>query len=215
MISEAFGYIDGSYRNPRFKNNFTQRMDPDAAVTDLNKRFAQHSLPFRWAGGRLQRIDSEYLNSQVTEPAIHLLRSAGFQGAEAEFSAAHLAYLGDNHKEAIESATKAIESTLKAIFDSRSWAYGPKDGAKALIGLAMNNGLVPEYLREHFTGISNVLSAASTIRNGERGVGHGQGATVAKVPKHITAYALHSAGAAIVFLIESDRAFVENGNPGA
>jgi hypothetical protein len=76
----------------------------------------------------------------------------------------------------------------------------------------MNYGLVPEYLREHFTGISKVLIGVPTIRNRERGVGHGQGATIATVPKHITAYALHSAGAAIVFLIESDQALISGSN---
>ena len=212
FIAEAFSVIDSHCRDSQFTLYFRNYMAPDVAIEDLNRRFAQHGLPFRWAGGRLQRIDSDYLNHQVTEPAVLLLRTAGFEGAEAEFLAAHRAYLGDDHKAAIEHATKAIESTLKAIFDMRSWSYGSKDGATALIGLAMNYGLVPEYLREHFTGISKVLIAAPTIRNHERGVGHGQGAKIARVPKHITAYALHSAGAAIVFLIESHRSTIIKGN---
>jgi hypothetical protein len=212
LIAEAFGWIDGRYRGREFYAHFQNCMDPDAAIEDLNRRFAQHGLPFRWTDGRLQRIDSAYLNAQVTEPAVHLLRTAGFEGAEAEFVAAHRSYLGDDHKAAIEHATKAIESTLKAIFDRRSWIYGPKDGASTLIGLAMNYGLVPEYLREHFTGISKVLIGAPTIRNRERGVGHGQGATIATVPTHITAYALHSAAAAIVFLIQSHQATVIKGS---
>ena len=96
---------------------------------------------------------------------------------------------------------------------TRSAQHGPKDGASALIGLVMNYGLVPEYLREHFTGIVKVLIGAPTIRNRERGVGHGQGATIATVPKHITAYALHSAGAAI--LIESHKATFKRGDQNA
>jgi hypothetical protein len=206
LINVAFGWIDGPYRNRQFNVHFTNCMDPDTAIEDLNRRFAQHRLPFRWADGWLRRIDSPYLNAAVTEPAAFLLRTVGFEGAEAEFLAAHHSYLGDDHKAAIEHVTKAIESTLKAIFDVHSWSYGPKDGANALIGHAMNHGLIPQYLREHFTGISNVLIGAPTIRNRERGVGHGQGATISTVPKHITAFALHSAAAAIVFLIESHQA---------
>lgn len=211
FTAEAFRWIDGPYRDRQFNVRFTNCMAPDAAIEELNKRFAQHGLPFRWADGRLRRIDSDYLNAQVTEPAVRLLRTAGFEGAEAEFLSARRSYLGDDHKATIEHATKAIESTLKAIFDARARSYGPKDGASALIDSAMNCGLVPDYLREHFTGISKVLIGAPTIRNHERGVGHGQGATIAAVPKHVTAYALHSAGAAILFFIESHRAALTKG----
>jgi hypothetical protein len=70
----------------------------------------------------------------------------------------------------------------------------------------MKYGLIPEYLREHFTGLSNVLFAAPTVRNRERGVAHGQGATIAKVPTFVTAFALHSAATAIVLFVECHQA---------
>jgi len=180
----------------------TQRAED--AVSDLNVRFGEHNLGYRYVDGQIVRLDSEYLHAEVSEPALQLLHAHEFAGAEEEFRAAHAHFRHGRLKEAAVEALKAFESTMKAICDARRWKY-ERNTAKDLIAVVLKEGLIPEYLQTEIAGLRNLLEASvPTVRN--KTSGHGQGSTPKPMPPHLAAYALHSAASNIVLLIQAHEA---------
>lgn len=180
--------------------------DPDAersAIQELNSRFREHGVGYCFANGEMIRIDSQYLHSEAVKPALDLLDQKRYAGAQEEFLRAHKHYRNGESKDAINECLKAFESTIKSICKKRGWRYDEKSGARKLIGICFDNGLVPAYWQSHFDALRSTLeSGAPTARN--RLSGHGQGATPTAVPAHIVGYVLHMTAAAIVFLAEAE-----------
>lgn len=177
----------------------------DDAVRDLNARFGEHNLGYRYVDGEIVRVDSEYLHSEAAEPAIRLLHTSGFDGPLEEFRIAHVHFRHGRLKESTTEALKAFESTMKAICDARRWKYERNATAKDLIVIVLKEGLIPEYLQTEIAGLRNLLEASvPTVRN--KTSGHGQGATPKPLPEHLAAYALHSAAANIVLLVQAHQA---------
>ena len=182
---------------------------PDDAIQELNHRFQEHAIGYQYLGGQIVRADSQYLHSEVVEPAVSLLYAAGFEGALQEFMDAHKHYREGNNKEAIREASNAFESTLKTICERRQWSYSPTDTASKLLGVLYANHLIPAAMQSNFTGLRTTLeSGVPTIRNNY--AGHGQGSEPVEAPDHLAAYALHLTASSIVFLINS-----HNSNRGA
>jgi hypothetical protein len=181
---------------------------PDEAIDDLNHRFREHGIGYEFASGEIIRIDSKYVHAEAVRPALQLLHDAGdgFSGPLQEFLEAHERYRKGEHKDAIVSACKAFESTLKAICTVRSWAFDAhKDTAIKLLEIVLANRLVPPYLQQQFTSLRSVLeSGVPTVRN--KTSGHGQGPTPTVIPAHLVAYTLHLTASNIVFLIEAHKA---------
>jgi hypothetical protein len=127
--------------------------------------------------------------------------SPGFEGAQQEFLVAHQHFREGRTKESVAAATKAFESTLKAICEQREWAYDVKvDTSKKLIDIVVANGLVPSSLLSYFSGLRTALeSGLPTI--GNKTSRHGQGPTISEVPEPLAAFALHLCAASIVFLV--------------
>ena len=174
----------------------------NTAITELNNRFLEHHLGYRYHAGQIMQMDSEYLHSNAVEPAIFLLGSLGFEGPLQEFLRAHKHYRVRDHKEAITQASNSFESTMKAICDQSGWSYDEGSTAKKLIDIMFDKSLIPSELQSHFSGLRNVLSdAVSTLRN--RKGGHGQGSQVVDVPDYLTSYVLNLTASNIVFLVEA------------
>ena len=104
---------------------------PDEAIEELNRRFLEHGIGYQYQGGQIIAVNSQYLHSEVVEPAISLLHDANFSGALEEFMAAHEHYRKGDYKEAIANAGNAFESVMKTICDKHGWAYdrSPRVGA--------------------------------------------------------------------------------------
>ena len=178
-------------------------VDVDSAIDALNMRFDQHHLGYQFIGGELVRRDSEFVHTELVEPAIELLLAKGFEGPNNEFMSAHKAYLKGNYRESIREALASLESTLKTIFMQRRWRFDKeKDTATKLIAIAFENQLIPDYLQSEFSSLRSMLEAGvPTLRN--RTAGHGQGPEPRDVPQHLAAYAIHMSAAAIVFLVNA------------
>ena len=180
--------------------------DPDDAINELNVRFREHGIGYRFEG-KIIRLDSEYLHSHVVKPAIQLLRTAGFKGAEDEFMEAHEYYRKGDFATAIDKANHAFESTMKTICEKAKWGLPKKLNAKALLDHCFQKGLVPAHLQSHFSGLRSTLeSGLPTLRNKTPGAGHGKGSQLIEVPGHYASYALHLAATNIVFLVECFKA---------
>jgi len=178
---------------------------PDDAIEELNQRFLEHQIGYAFVDGQLIRKDSQFLHAEAVQPALVLLSGAKFPGPSEEFCRAHEHYRHGHHKEAIQEALKAFESTMKAICEARGWAYKPTDTAKPLIGVLLKNELLPPFLQTHLAAFAAVLeSGLPTVRN--KLAGHGQGAKPRRVPGYFVAYALHLAATNIVMLVEAHNA---------
>jgi hypothetical protein len=156
--------------------------------------------------GEIIRIDSEFIHTEVIKPALALLQAKQFSGAQAEFLKAHEHYRHGRQKEALTESCKALESTLKAICDKRKWAYDKqKDTSQKLIQICFDNGLIPQFWQQEFSALRSTLESGAPTGRNKLGA-HGQGASVTQVPSYLTAYVLHMAAAAIVFLVEAEKA---------
>jgi hypothetical protein len=203
IIDLTFSLINSSVRglSEDQRKEVGIEQDPDDAIEELNHRFREHGIGYEFTGGKLIRVDSQYVHAEVTRPAISLLQDVEFTGASDEFLRAHEHYRKKRYKEAVAEALKAFESTMKSICDARKWHYADAT-AKTLIKILIENGLIPSYLESHFGGLRSAMeSGLPTIR--DKTAGHGQGPKPTAIPEHFAAYALNLAAANIVFLVKS------------
>ncbi|AZD80959.1 STM4504/CBY_0614 family protein [Pseudomonas chlororaphis] len=178
----------------------------DECLTELNERFKEAGLGYELIDGRIVRIDSQLLHSEIVKPAIGFLNAEGFEGARDEFFGAYEHYRHGYHEEALVDALKAFESTMKVILVANEKTYGAGDTASKLILACRDAGLMPAYNESQLSSLVNVLtSGIPTLRN--KNGGHGQGEAVRTVEPEIVAYGLHLTASAIVMLagLESKR----------
>lgn len=175
----------------------------DRAIDELNGRFKEHGVGYCFTDGRIIRIDSEFIHSEVVRPALRILDQRQYTGAREEFLKAHEHHRNGNAKEALNECLKSLESVMKSICDKRGWLYDERATASKLIDICFKNDLVPSFWQSQFDALRSVLkSGAPTARN--KLGGHGQGATPKPVPGYVAAYALHMTAAAIVFLADAE-----------
>ena len=176
---------------------------PTDAINELNYRFHEHGIGYQYIKGQIIRVDSLFIHAEAVIPALTLISSEGFIGAEQEFRSAHENYRNQEYEASIVEALKAFESTMKTICDKFSWAYDKTATASKLIEIILKREeLVPSYLQNHFSGLRQVLEAGvPTVRNKE--AGHGQGTEIRGLPEYLASYILHLTASNIVFLVEA------------
>jgi AbiJ N-terminal domain 4 len=205
LIELTFQCIDIDIREILNKYTFNQSpvtQLPDDAINELNHRFREHAIGYQYSNCQIIRVDSGFIHAEVVIPALSLLSSQDFSGAEQEFLLAHEHYRKQKYKEAITNALKAFESTMKTICSKCEWTYDKKACANELIKIIFQKQLLPEYLQEQFSNLKSILkSGIPTIRNITSG--HGQGEQPTVVPEYLTAYVLHLTASNIVFLMEA------------
>ncbi len=206
IIELTFRMIDEELRklNNSQRREHRIRLLPDGAIKELNERFQEHRLGYRFENGYLIKMESEYLHTEVTVPAIQLLVSEQFAGAAKEFLDAHEHYRHGRYDSAITEASNSFESTMKTIFERRGIPYEKNWPAKNLIERLFQADLLPKYLENLFSNLKNVLQALPTMRNKESA--HGEGTVPLEIPPHLAAYALHLAAASTLFLVQAHKA---------
>lgn len=178
------------------------RMHKSVCEEELNASFLQHSVGYYIREGTIHRVDSDAIHSEVTTPALSLLRAAEFAGAESEFHAALAAHRSGDHKQVLVECGKMLESTLKSICVGKGWAYDPKATLDALKKVCVDNGLIPAFLDEHFNNLKALIgSGVAQLRN-KMGA-HGQGNGIIDVPEHLSAYAIHLAASNVLLLVRA------------
>lgn len=184
-----------------YRRNFDEIADQ--AIKEINERFDEHGFGFEYVSQEIIRRDSEFLHAEVVLPALRLLNSKGFKGAQEEFLLAHAHYRKGEAKSAMTECLKAFESTMKSICGKRGWDCGKNATAKNLIKICFDNGIVPAFWESHYSSLRSMLeSGVPTGRN--KLSGHGQGEKPVEVPRHLVGYMLHMTAAAIVFLVEAE-----------
>lgn len=178
---------------------------PDDAIKEINFRFREAAVGYQYESGKIVRVDSQFIHSEVVRPALQLLADPRFEGAQEEYLAAHAHYRNGEYKDCAVDALNALESTMKAICDAKGWEYPKGARASDLIKVVRKQGLLPDYLDNSFDQLIATLQSGLPKVRGEEG-GHGQGPAPRKTPDYIAAYALHLAAAKIVLLVEAFRA---------
>lgn len=191
---------------------FVVAQSPEDAISELNYRFREHAIGYQYSNGQIIRVDSSFIHSEAVVPALSLLSSQGFEGAEQEFRDAHRHYRIGEYRDAIVDAQNAFESTIKTICDRCDWPYSRKAAAKELISVVLDKELIPKYFQDHLTSLQKVLeNGVPTVRN--KTSGHGQGELPINVPDYLAAFALHLTASNIVLLVEAYESFGLGNSP--
>ena len=179
------------------------KQSADDAIQELNARFQEHRIGFRYEGGIIMRVDEEFVHAEMVKPALALLTAEGFIGASEEFLKAHEHYRKKEYSSSMQEALKAFESTLKTICTKKKWRSDPaRDTASRLLEIVFTNKLIPDFLQTEFTALKATLeSGLPTTRN--KLAGHGQGEKPRPVPDYFAAYALHLTAANILLLVRA------------
>ena len=205
-VELAFRFMDRATRGWDYLHRDNGSELADAAIDELNVRFQQHGVGYRFEEGEIIRVDSELLHAEVVKPALALLSAPEFNGAQAEFLKAHEHYRHGRAKEALTECLKSLESTMKSICAKRKWTHDPNATSSSLINLLFQKKLIPDFWRNYFSGLRATLEGGVPSARNSLG-GHGQGVQVIEVPLHLVAFVLHQTAAAIVFLAKSEKEF--------
>ena len=203
-IEIAFSVIDTVVRGDPYQFSLAgARSSPDEAIAELNSRFQEHGVGFRFESGQIIRIDSQYIHSEVVKPVLNMLSGPLYKGANQEFLNAHEHYRHKRYKECLSECLKAFESCMKSICTERKWGYNDTDAASRLIQILLAQAIIPSFMQAHFTSLKSTLEAGvPTIRN--KRSGHGQGPEEITVPESLAAYALHLTASNILFLTRAN-----------
>ena len=203
VIELSFYAVDTYTRDYWYLEKGDASEAADRAIQELNDRLREHGVGYYYANGKIVRVDSEVVHSEVVQPALRILNRKEYAGAQQEFLQAHEHYRAGRTKEALNECLKSLESVMKSICDRRGWSYDQGAGANKLIGICFDNGIVPSFWQTHFNALRGLLEGGvPTARN--RLGSHGQGAVPKPVPRHVVGYVLHMTAAAVVFLAEAE-----------
>ncbi|MGZ2431465.1 STM4504/CBY_0614 family protein [Rhizobium redzepovicii] len=204
IIDLSFGLVNRATRYFDYMGRRDYEERADEAIADLNIRFKDNGVGFQFVDGELIRIDSELLHAEAVKPALRLLNTKQYAGPHQEFISGYDHYRAGKNKEALNDCLKSFESTMKAICEKRGWESKSGDGAKQLIDILFEKGLVPPFWQNQFAHLRGLLeSSIPTGRNKQSG--HGQGATPTTVPDHMAAYMLHMTASTLVFLTTAEQ----------
>lgn len=206
VVEYAFSIVAGNSRQLNYGYRGGSSVSVETAVAELNARFQEQAIGFRFESGQLIRIDSEVMHAEAVKPVLALLRDLKFSGVNEEFLSAHEHYRHGRFKECLVDSLKAFESTIKTICTERRWSFQTTDTAKALIDICFEKSLIPPFLQSEFSGLRSVLESGLPVLRNKQG-GHGQGAQPVLVPSYVAQYALHMTASNILFLIEANKTY--------
>ncbi len=185
----------GDYRRGQFEK----------ICDELNGRFQEAGIGYEFNSGQMVKISQQVLHDQVVKPALQLISDKRFKAVQDEYLEAHSLFRNSKFEQSLVECGKAFESVLKVIGQARKWNVGPNDPASKLIAAAFNSGFIPPYMQAQFNSLRSTLeSGVPAVRN--KMGGHGAGSIPRTVDRHLAAYQLHQTAAAIVFLVEHDKA---------
>jgi hypothetical protein len=188
---------------PDWRYAAARQAGAESVIEELNERFKEAAVGYQYESGAIMRIDSQLLHQEAVKPALYLIAQPEYEGANDEFLRAHEHYRHGRHKEAVNEALKAFESTMKVICSKRGWQVDANATASRLLDTCFSNGLLPAPLQAHFGGVRATLeSGIPTVRN--KLAGHGQGSRAIAVPQYLVGYALNVTASAIRLLCEAE-----------
>lgn len=189
----------------RIENGYDDDGSRQETLDQLDERFREHNLGYRFDGRNIVQVDSEYTYSELIQPALKLLADPRYKAANEEFMQALKFHRHGDEKACLVECYKAFESTLKIICAKRQWR--PKgEKVSHLVQTCLTKGLIPGYLTKYFDGVEKTLEGGIPPLRNETS-GHGLGSGPSDVPVYLVRYGLNVTAAAILLLVEADQAF--------
>lgn len=186
----------------RYRPNADIPMLLDRGVAELNCRFYQHGLGFRFdaAAQMLVLVDSDVLYAEAIEPAFELLSRRGYQAAENSLRRAFTRLREGNLEEAIVAAGQALDGVLKHVVAEENLT--PKsnlarDLVAAVCPVLFGKGTAHGYV----DSVRTLLERTQTVRN--QNAAHGAGPEGRDVPDYIASFALNATATAIMVLLRA------------
>ncbi|BAV05412.1 cytoplasmic protein [Filimonas lacunae] len=130
---------------------------PEQAVVDLNDRFQEHCIGYRFMEGYIIRIDNNWLYEEVAKPVFLLLDKPKFAAVNALFINAHHYLKKGNYPECIAAAAKAYKKTLQKVCEIRDVVYAQEEGMEELIDKLYQRYLLPDAMRGSLLALSLLL----------------------------------------------------------
>lgn len=182
------------YNHGRYRRS---QVDVAKYQANLNAIFEEANLPWRMLEGRIIQVDSKWLEEEVLSKAAELLSVSRFEGALAEFLQARSDLSSGDFKGAINNSNLALESTMKVIVGVQEEKPG------ALLRKLIETRIVPDYHDGFLKAFEeHILRSVPTVRNFEKGVGHGQGKEVNEPPESLAELAVNLTGVLILYLLK-------------
>lgn len=203
LIEVSFNVIEEvlPHAEPAYPGPYSPFLSETEAIDELNRRFRQHNIGYRYESGRIIKLSSEHVHEEVTQKTLNILAHPNFQGANQEFLNAHRHYQNGDYKEATTEASKALESTIITICNLKNWQLPKNQTLQPLVKTLIDNNLIPLELESYYSSLRGILQGIGTIRNNR--AAHGQGQTTAPMPRHLAEFALNSAAVNILYLVEA------------
>lgn len=206
VIELSLRLIDKSVRKAISFDPSTVKLQPDNVIEEINCRFKESGVGYRYESGQMIKIESELIHKELIKPTLRFLSEEKYTNANSEYLEAFEHYRFGRNQDCLVNCLKSFESVMKIICDDNGWAYNQNDTAKKLIDILQSNNLLPSYLQTQFSSFRSVLeSGIPTLRN--KLGGHGQGVKLNDVEDYIASYALNLTASNIKFLVELDNEF--------
>lgn len=187
------------------KFNKGRKLSTQEFIEKVNGRFSENSIGYRIENNKIIKIESEFIQNNITHIAFELLSDDRFSSTLSTFSEAYRKYKSGEFKDAIRDSREAFESTVKIICKELDLEFKPEDKLHKLIELLFQKGLIPKYLQEQFTQLRGLLQSGSpTIGNN---YSHAQIDQPSEATEHLTSYMLNLTAINIVYLIRSLNSF--------
>lgn len=193
-ISKFEVFIEPAY------NDF-RHYSKEKAIDDLNTRFKENNVGFKFEDGIIIKIDNELIHNNVTKPTLVYLNNSKYKSINDDYIKAHEHFRHSNLEECINSCLKAFESTMKIICTIKGFDYKQNDTTSKLVQTLFDNSYIPTYLQTQVQSLRATLeSGVSVIRNNTSA--HGKGVAVIVVDTELASYAMNLTGTSIKFLLD-------------
>jgi AbiJ-like protein/uncharacterized protein DUF7014 len=197
VIELSFMAIDQKTRTAEYCHYNNPEKIADESIKELNERFREHTIGYKFEDGMIVRIDSDLTHSEIIKPALKILRANHFKVSRQAILNAYHHYNKGNHKKALDEALKAFKNTIKAICDNNKWPYKSKATIRQLIDICLEKELIPVLWQTQMESLSSLLENGVAIC--------GQKSIPADAPDPVLVYVLNMTAATIVFLGESEK----------
>jgi len=137
------------------KNDILDPMSPKEACDELNDRFKEHKLGYRFEKGHIIRLDSEVIHEATTRPAFETLRGEVFAEANDALGRAYEGQRKGDRRACFASCREVLVETLRGIHASRGWPAPGEVTARTFMVSASKRGLLP---RELFPLVDELVS---------------------------------------------------------
>lgn len=141
--------------------------------------------------------DHSPTHSEAVVPALDLLTEPSFAAANAEFLDALHDYRHQDFGDCLTKCCSAFESVMKVLCEQNRWSYKQTDTASTLVDIIVKNAGLDSFFVQPLMLVATMRNRLSTA--------HGAGLTSKDVPRHIAQFAITSAAAGILLLVNAAR----------